>query len=126
MKIVGMFMILLLAACAIGERRSSGEDELARELAGRVAGEPRACISPTSDRALVPVGRQTLIYREGRRIWVNRLRSECPGVRPHSTLIVETFSGRFCRGDRVRGLEPGTTIPGPVCVLGEFVPYARP
>lgn len=126
MKTASLLVALVLAGCAMGERRMSGEDELARELAGRVAGEPRACIPTMTDRALVPIDRQTLIFREARRIWVNRLRSECPGVRPHSTLILETFSGQYCLGDRVRGLEPGTTIPGPVCILGEFVPYTRP
>ena len=123
MKTLSLSLLLLLGGCALAERRTSGQDELAQELAGRVAGEPRSCIPTFSDRSLVPIDRQTLIYREGRRIWVNRLGSQCPGISPHSTLIVEVYSGQYCRGDRVRGLERGSSIPGPICILGEFVPY---
>lgn len=123
MKTFAFLVLPLLAGCALGERRLSGEEELARELAGRLAGRPQSCIPAMADRGLVPVDRQTLVSRQGGRVWVNRLRSECPGISPHGTLVVETFSGQYCRGDRVRGLEPGGSIPGPSCVLGEFVPY---
>ena len=43
------------------------------------------------------------------------------------SLIVEGGTGgQYCRGDRVRGLEPGAIIPGPTCNLGDWVPYRQP
>lgn len=119
-------LLFALAGCAaVGQREDDGA-ELARQLAGRVAGEPQNCVSISQSGPLEIVDRQTIAYRVGSTIYVNRLRSECPGLRPLNTLIVETHGSRYCRGDRVRTLEPGVSIPGPICPLGDFVPYRLP
>lgn len=123
MRIGALAALLMLSSCAMVDRRS-GEDQLAAELAGRVAGEPQDCIPGMTGQSLRVIDERTLAYRRGRTLWVNRLRSECPGLDPVSTLIVEVQGDRYCRGDRVRELEPGSSIPGPICILGEFVPYA--
>ena len=117
-------LLLLVAACAaVPEARDS---RLARELEGRVAGEPEACVSANQSQSLQAVDRRTIVLRTSDTLWVNRLAGECPGLSPMSTLVVETFSGRYCRGDRVRGIEAGGSIPGPSCPLGDFVPYRLP
>jgi hypothetical protein len=54
---------------------------------------------------------------------VSRLRAECPGLQPLDTLIVEVHGGRYCRNDQFRAVETGASIPGPICLLGDFVPY---
>lgn len=117
--------LLLLAGCAAGAEPSSAgnEDELARLLKGRVAGEPERCISTRPSEGLRAIDERTLVYGTIGTIYVNRLEHACPSVEPLNTLIVEVHGGQLCRGDHVRGLEPGTTIPGPVCLLGDFVPY---
>ena len=117
-------LVLLIAACAAVPE--SGDSRLASELEGRVAGEPQACISGAQSQSLQAVDRRTIVLRTSEAVWVNRLAGECPGLSPMSTLIVETFSGRYCRGDRVRGVEAGRSIPGPSCPLGDFVPYRLP
>jgi hypothetical protein len=71
------------------------------------------------------VDRQTLVYRDRGRTWVNRLGADCPGLRPFSTLIVEAHGSQYCRGDRIRAVETQSAIPGPTCVLRDFVPYRR-
>lgn len=116
--------LLILAGCATAGDTS--EARLSRELAGLTAGEPRACVPVHQNQSLQVLDDRTIVYRMPRAIWVNRLAGACSGLRPTSTLVVESFSGRFCRGDLVRGLEPGSTIPGPNCPLGDFVPYRRP
>ena len=116
---------LALFGCAAGPRSPDDSAALARELATRVAGEPRTCISRFSTQVLTIVDSRTLIQRSGDAIWVNRLNAECPGLRPDVTLIVESLGDRYCRGDRVRGLERGTSIAGPICVLNAFTPYRR-
>ena len=121
-----LLLPLALAGCsAIGQRGDEGA-ELARQLAGRSAGKAERCVSITQSAPLEIVDRQTIAYRSGSTIYVNRLQGDCPGLRPFNTLIVETHGSQYCRGDRVRGLEPGTSIPGPTCPLGDFVPYRRP
>lgn len=117
-------LLLAIAACAaLPEARDS---RLARELEGRVAGEPQPCVSAGQSQSLQAVDRRTIVLRTSEAVWVNRLAGECPGLSPMSTLVVETFSGRYCRGDRVRGVEAGASIPGPSCPLADFVPYRLP
>lgn len=100
---------------------------LARETAGLVAGPPQSCISTISGQGLRVVDAQTLAYGSGRSVAINRMRAPCPGLEPTSTLIVEPgLGGQYCRGDRVRALEVGSTIPGATCILGDWVPYRRP
>ncbi|HYG49007.1 MAG TPA: hypothetical protein VD846_13835 [Allosphingosinicella sp.] len=119
-------LLLLTAACAAtGGGPSDSEAALARELAGRTAGEPQDCVSADSGSNLTPRGRRALVYQRGDTIWVNRLRAECPGLEPLSQLIVEVHGSRYCRGDHFRAREPGMNIPGPICVLGSFTPYRR-
>ena len=122
-----VLLVLLLAACVSGpsdpDRRDA--DALERELSGRVAGAPVRCVSapPSNDFRAVSGG--TFAMTRGDTIWVNRPGGECPGFRPWSTLLVEAQGGQYCRGDHVRPLDPGSSIAGPICVLGDFVPYRR-
>ncbi len=121
-------LLLILAGCAATgtDGPSRDQEALSRELADRVAGESVSCISPTSSSgALTIVDSRTLVYREGRTLWVNRLRDQCPGLRPLDTLIVEVQGSRYCRDDRFRSLQSGSSIPGPTCLLGDFTPYRR-
>ncbi len=114
--------ILFLAACASG---SASEADLSRELAGRTAGEAEECVPGSSAGSLVARDSQTLVYRDGDTLWVNRLEAACPGLRPTSTLIVDLHGSQYCRGDRFRTVEPGGSIPGPTCLLGRFTPWRR-
>lgn len=119
-------ILLALSGCAgIGASAENEGDALARELAGRVAGEARSCLNATQSRSLTVADDQTLLYRAGETLWVNRLASACPGIEPLGTLIVEVQGNQYCRNDLVRGLEAGAIIPGPSCRLGDFVPYRR-
>ena len=120
-------LIILLAGCAAttADTETREQRALAEELAGRTAGEAQNCVPMRQSDSLQVVDRRTLTYGQGRTIWVNRLESDCPGLRPMNTLLVEAHGSQYCRGDRVRGLEPGSSIPGPLCVLREFVPYTE-
>jgi hypothetical protein len=62
-------------------------------------------------------------YGFGRTIYINHFGGPCPGVAQLNTLIVDVQTDRYCRGDRVRGLEPGAIIAGPTCILGDWIPY---
>ena len=120
-----LLFVFALAGCATAalNRSAEAEERLARELAGRSPGEPVACIPARVGTALAVVSSDTLVYRGVGTIWVNRLGRACPGLSEHDTLLVETHGNQDGRGDRVRGLQPGSTIPGPVCPLGSFTPY---
>lgn len=96
---------------------------LARELAGHVPGPAETCISSFPSQNLRVIDPSTVAYGSGRTIYVNHLAGPCPALSPYNTIIVETQGSQYCRGDRVRGLEPGAIIPGPSCNLGSWTPY---
>jgi hypothetical protein len=115
-------LLLLASACAASSAR---EADLSIELAGRSAGPPEDCVSASTAANLTPRDSRTLVYADGPTLWVNRLEAACPGLNAMSTLVVEAEGSRYCRGDRIRSVEPGQSIPGPICVLGRFTPYRR-
>ena len=117
---------LLIGGCAPVHPRDDGGAELARYVQGRVPAETLACVPVSQGRSLNVVDSGTLVYERGGTLWVNRLRSDCPGLGTNSTLLVELSSGQYCRGDRFRELESGASIPGPYCILGDFTAYRRP
>jgi hypothetical protein len=125
---------IALAGCAYGDAdtapapiRDKEAKILAKELKGKVAGEPRNCISNTRNVDAIRISDDTLLYREsGRVVYVNKLRGSCPGLtRGDDIMVVETYSGQLCSGDLIRLVDRTSGIPGPVCSLGEFTPYRR-
>lgn len=121
-----LLLPLILAACtAVPPPREDGEARFARELAGRTPGPPERCIPSDGQSSLQVVDSATLAYRRGRTLWLNRLPSVCPGMRRGDALVVEMFGSSYCRGDIIRPVRPYSAVPGPTCVLGEFVPYRR-
>jgi hypothetical protein len=90
------------------------------------SGPGRSCITPAPAEGLTIIEDGAIGLRSGGTLWVNRLPARCPGLRVGNTLIVEIHGSQICRGDHVRPIEPAAAIPGPVCILGDFVPYRRP
>ena len=98
----------------------------AQELAGYVASPPQSCVATFSNTNLRVIDSRTLAYGQGRTISVNHLPGDCPALSPYNTLIIDASAVQYCRGDHVRGLEPGGIIPGPSCNLGDWVTYRKP
>ncbi|HKX92488.1 MAG TPA: hypothetical protein VJM15_08720 [Sphingomicrobium sp.] len=96
------------------------------ETAGRFAGPTQPCIGTHSTGSLRVSGGHTLIYDSGATLWVNRPGEGCPGIGSDDILVTEPTGSQLCRGDVVRTLDRLSKVPGPVCVLGDWVPYARP
>jgi hypothetical protein len=40
-------------------------------------------------------------------------------------LVTEPVGSYHCRGDIVRSIDRYSRIPGPSCILGDWVPYRR-
>ena len=119
--------MLTVACCAAPPPTPNDTAAFAREIAGRVTGRPQSCIPTMQSTNLRVIDGQTLAYDQGTTVWVNRLPARCPAIEPLNTVIVEPQLGsQYCRGDHIRGLEPGAIIPGPTCFLGDWAPYRRP
>lgn len=121
-----MILAFAIAGCAPASIAPAPDDSLARELTGRVAGQAQTCINTVPNQGLRVIDPRTVATDRGPTLWINRLAASCPALSPFNTVIVEVHGAQYCRGDHVRGLEPGGIIPGPTCFLGEWVPYRRP
>jgi hypothetical protein len=95
------------------------------EIAGRVAGPAQRCVITTQSQGLQAVNRNTLLYRNGSKIWINEMQAGCGGFGRWDVLVTEPIGTQYCRGDLIRSFDPVSKIPGPSCRLGDFVPYMR-
>jgi hypothetical protein len=96
------------------------------ELAGRTAGTPQRCVSIQQSDALrtSDTNRHMLVYGSGRTLWANQLGPSC-GFGRDDVLVTEPIGSYHCRGDIVRSIDRYSRIPGPSCILGDWVPYRR-
>lgn len=123
MRSLVLVSLALLTAAGCTRPAEPPGAALARELAGHVAGAPQSCVSTFPNQNLRVIDPSTLAYGYGPTVYVNRLAGPCPGLEQLNTVIVRSYGSEYCRGDRVQGLEPGSIIPGPQCILGEWTPY---
>jgi hypothetical protein len=116
-----LLLISSLGSCAVTP--PAREDRGADLLAGRTAGKPQSCVTLFANENLTIIGNDRVGYRDGNTIWVSRPQSPCEGLDPTNTLLIERHGSQLCRGDQIRVIRPPTGAPGPICVLGDFVPY---
>jgi hypothetical protein len=131
---VAISSLALLQACAPVAQAGAEAltpDQLAlldRNLSGKVAGEPVACINTLGADQTIRVSDNILLYRvSGRLVYKNDLRGGCPGLaRDNDVLVTEVRGSGPCRGDIIHLVDRTTGTRGPSCVLGDFTPYRTP
>ena len=106
--------------------QTEGQQELAKMLEGRVAGEPERCLRDFPHTRMTMIDGTALVFRKGGTVWVNRTRNP-EDIDDRDRLVVRKFSAtRTCRTDvvttedRVNGFYTGTLF------LTDFVPYRLP
>src|SRR4051794_17234052 len=117
-----LLVVLVLAGSCTPTLPASRSGSL-DELEGREAGPARSCVSLPPGESLRPLDQSTLAYRSGAILWISRLSGPCRGLDEVNTIIVEQSGSQACRGDHVRIIQHPLTAPGPICILGEFIPY---
>lgn len=100
---------------------------LAKELDGKIAGEPLRCITDFNSTNLIRVSDDMLLYRvSSRLVYQNKLRGTCSGLSRDTDIIVtEQFGSQKCKGDLIRLVDRNSGMQGGFCSLGDFVPYRR-
>jgi hypothetical protein len=124
MKLRVAAFAVLIGSCAVPQPALAPGQS--RDLVGRIAGAPQRCV-PIQQATALRISaddRHTLVYGSGRTIWANHLGPGC-GFGSGDILVTEPFGSYYCRGDLVRSIDSMSRIPGPACVLGDFVPYTR-
>ncbi|WP_432768890.1 MAG: hypothetical protein HEQ22_16240 [Sphingopyxis sp.] len=121
---------LLVAAAvaatpAAAREKLAPEAELAKMLEGRVAGEPRNCISLSSARSSTIVEGTAIVYRVGSTLWVNRPKSGAETLDEDDILVTKLTGSQLCSIDTVQLRDRTSQIYAGFVSLGEFVPYRR-
>jgi hypothetical protein len=98
----------------------------AAELVGRTVGPPQRCVLIHQNEGLriSTTDRHMVLYGSGKTVFANDLRPGC-GFGAEDILVSQPLGSFHCRGDIVRSVDRYSGIPGPSCVLGDFVLYNR-
>lgn len=126
LPVVGAAAVTVTAMPADAGPRRTPEEQLQRELRGRVAGEPVDCINLRAVRNSRVIDRTALVFDAGGTIYVNRPRAGARSLSRWDTQVLRPFAGsQICSVDTIQMVNPSTgTFTGNV-FLGEFVPYRR-
>ena len=131
---LGISATVLLTGCSMSNAESTPmaltdkqSKLLQKQIGGKVAGEAVSCISSAQNTDIIRVSDDMLLYKvSGRLVYQNRLKSPCRGLASDRDIMVtEQFGSQQCRGDIFKLVDRIGGIPGPFCVLGDFVPYRR-
>ena len=123
------FAAIALAALAItapaSAERLTGEEQLAKLLEGRVAGEPTNCVPSRLDARIYMIDKTALIYDTGRTIYVNYT-AHPETLDSNDTLVIKDSTSSFCRTTQVDMRSPSSLdMPGYPIFLTDFIPYKR-
>jgi hypothetical protein len=107
-----------------GER---AQTQLAKALAGRVPGPPQRCLASFRTRDMQVIDDNTILFHQGRTVYVQRPPNGCPGISSGSRTLVTRPLGstELCAGDFNYTVDLRTGVRGGACVFGPFVPYTR-
>jgi len=129
--LVGMTGAGMLAACstAAGQeaRSPQAQHELEKALAGRAPGKPVSCIRNFRTSNMQVIDDWTILFREGRVVYVQNPQGGCQGISSGSNTLVSRLYGtnQLCSGDINHLVDLHTGIGGGACVFTAFVPYTK-
>jgi hypothetical protein len=115
----------LLAAPALhAKERMSGEEQLAKLLEGRVAGEPESCLPyGVSDNVRI-IDKTAIVYGRGKTLWVNRPMN-ADNLDDDDILVRKSHTARVCNLDSVDLVDRSSRMNSGFVGLNEFVPYKK-
>ena len=123
--------VVLVAGCATNPEPPEplSVDEILSTAAGlETYGEPQNCLRLTDYRKVEILDRQNLLFwGSGKRVWLNRLRTPCIGLRPRATLLLELSTSQVCNLDSVTAVESSFRFwrrASATCGLGQFEPIS--
>ncbi|MEZ5688350.1 MAG: hypothetical protein R3E21_06145 [Caenibius sp.] len=109
---------------AVAKPKPSGEEQLAKMLEGREAGEPQSCISMFDSYNLRVIHRTALVYKRGDTVWVNRPANP-EDLDYFDVLVMKRTGSQLCKQDIVTTMDQSTHMFTGSVFLGDFVPYKK-
>lgn len=128
-----LFITAMIAAATVAaipvasaaKERLAPEAELAKLLEGRVAGEPKSCISLSQARSSQVIDGTAIVYRIGSTLWVNRPRGGAESLDDDDILVTKLYGSQLCRIDTIQLHDRNSHFYSGFVSLGDFVPYRR-
>lgn len=115
---------LLVGPALEAKPKLTPQQELAKLLDGREAGQPQHCISQFHARDMRVIDGTAIVFGWGNTIYVNVPRN-AKDLDSDDVLVTRSFGGQFCDLDIVHTLDRSSQIFNGSIALGEFVPYRR-
>ncbi|HYC95188.1 MAG TPA: hypothetical protein VEB39_05755, partial [Sphingomicrobium sp.] len=85
------------------------------------------CIDSYRAREVQVIDEWTILYRDGRTVYVQNPRGGCPGLGRGSTLVTRQIgTSQFCDGDIHQTVDLLSRTARAACVFGPFIPYTKP
>ena len=129
--LLGLGGAALVGSCATAPDQTThspkAQKELTEALAGRTPGKPVNCISNYRTNDMQIIDDWTLLFRDGRTIYVQNPRGGCQGLGiGGNTLVTREFGTTpLCSGDINRTVDLRTGMSAGACVFSPFVPYTK-
>lgn len=118
---------LLLAGTAADARpRLTGEQQLAKLLEGRVAGEPVNCITMQNTRSSTVIDKTAIVYGSGSTLYVQRPRTGSGSLDSNDILVTQLTGSQLCSIDTVQLRDRNGFFWRGFVGLDKFVPYTKP
>lgn len=85
------------------------------------------CIRNCQTTQMQVIDDWTILFREGRTIYVQNPRGGCPGLGNGRRALVtrQVVTNDLCDGDINNMVDLVSKSPGGACIFGPFVPYAK-
>lgn len=125
----GAALLLSCTSTPYQETRSPrAARELASALAGRTPGKPVDCIPNYRSTNMQIIDDFTILFHDGRTVYVQNPRGGCRGIASHNNILVTELRGtsQLCSGQINQLVDLQSGIGGGACVFSEFVPYTKP
>lgn len=114
-----------LVAAPIEAARLSGEERLAKLIEGRSAGAPRNCIATNSNHNLTVIDKTAIVYKQGRKVWVNRTKHP-ETLDDDDIMVIRKFgTSSLCRQDMITTIDRSSGMFTGAVFLADFVPYEK-
>jgi hypothetical protein len=107
------------------EKHPTGEEQLAKLLAGREPGKPVDCISLSTARDTTVIDKTAIVYNDGRTLYVNRP-NNADQLDSDDILVLKTSLSQVCRLDTLQLVDRSSPHMWHGFVgLEQFVPWRR-
>ena len=116
--------LALAAHPAIAREKLTGEQQLAKMVAGRVAGKPVDCLPVTETGTMTVIDKTAIVYGWGDIIYVNRP-TDADNLSSDDVLIDYPTDDQLCSIDTVQLRDRYTHTYDGFIGLRRFVPYRR-